>query len=139
MQVRFPAVVFASVLALVLALILGACSISEFLPSTSSEDAAGPEPAYRYIVAVNMGVIVGNPGTVGETQISALRRVESLKGAAWLVCLKAEHQAMPRFYAAFIQRNRVTDSRLSVLIDQCEVQPYAPFNWQVEGATPPPQ
>jgi hypothetical protein len=57
-----------------------------------------------------------------------------------VVCLKAQHvPLLPRHYAVFIQRSRIVDSRLSVVIDQCELQSYAPFNWAVDATSPPLQ
>ena len=32
---------------------------------------------------------------------------------------------------------RVVDSRLSVLIDQCELQTYSPFDWIADANAPP--
>ena len=54
----------------------------------------------------------------------------SLKGPSWLVCVKSQKfPLLPRYYAVFIQRDRIVDSRVSVLVDQCELQTYAPFDW----------
>ena len=125
-------------LALALVQALGACSISGFLPDWQSEDVAGPEPAYRFIIANGLGGIVGPPNLAGTLEISGPRRVSSLKGAAWVVCLKAQHFPLPpRHYAVFIQRSHIVNSRLSVVIDQCELQSYAPFNWAVDATSPP--
>jgi hypothetical protein len=41
--------------------------------------------------------------------------------------------ALPRFYSVYIQQQKIVDSRLSVLIDQCELQSYAPFDWAREA------
>ena len=70
-------------------------------------------------------------------RISEARRVDSLKGASWLVCLEVENSPLLRYYAVFIQRDRIVDSRLSVVIDQCEQQPYAAFDWVAEANNPP--
>jgi hypothetical protein len=122
-------------LALLLPLICGGCSISEFLPNWSAEGVAGPAPAYRTIIAHRVREIVGDPGTA-QLRISDGRRVDSLKGASWLVCLEVENSPLLRYYAVFIQRDRIVDSRLSVIIDQCEQQSYAPFDWVAQVTIP---
>ena len=119
-------------------LTLGACSISGLLPDWTSPGVAGPEPAYRFIIANNRVVIVGTPSGAGTFEISGLRRVDSLKGASWLVCLRTESvPQLPRYYAVFLQKERVVDSRLSVLIDQCEQQTYSSFDWVADAKAPP--
>ncbi len=123
---------------MLLVLTLGACSISGLLPDWTSPDVAGPEPAYRFIIANGLAVIVGNPASAGTFEISGLRRVDSLKGASWLVCIKVQNfPQLPRYYAVFLQKERVVDSRLSVLIDQCELQTYSPFDWVADAKAPP--
>ena len=117
---------------------LGGCAVLDFLPDWSADRVAGPEPAYRFIVASRLNQIVGKEGIVGSLQISGVRRVDSLKGAAWLVCVQAENSPLPRYYAVFIQRDQIVDSRLSVLIDQCELQSFERFDWNAEAGNPPP-
>jgi hypothetical protein len=116
-------------LAMVLSLALGACSISEFIPNLAPEDVAGAEPPYRFVIANRLKDVVGDPANAGALQISGARRVGSIKGPSWLVCIKAQRHPLPRFYAVFFQRDRIVDSRLSVVIDQCELQSYTPFEW----------
>ena len=36
-----------------------------------------------------------------------------------------------------VQRDQMVDSRLSVLIDQCELQSYSAFDWKTEANNPP--
>ena len=42
---------FARALAIVSMLMLGGCAMSGLLPDWTSTDAAGPEPAYKFLVA----------------------------------------------------------------------------------------
>jgi hypothetical protein len=128
-----------TLLLLLLSLTLGSCSMSGFLPDWMSDDVAGPEPpSYRFLVAIKLKEIVGNTSTVGALEISAPTRVNSLRGASWMVCIKAQNAPLlPRFYAVFFQRAQIADSRLSVLIDQCELQTYKPFDWVAEAAISP--
>jgi hypothetical protein len=125
---------------LLLTLTLGACSISGLLPDWTSDDVAGPEPpSYRFLIAIKLSEIVGDPGRLGALEISAPTRVNGLKGASWMVCVKAQNGPLlpPRYYAIFFQRAQIADSRLSVLIDQCELQTYTPFDWVGEAVRSP--
>ncbi len=126
------------VLVPLLAAMLGGCAMLDFLPDWSADRVAGPEPAYHFIVASRINQIVGREGIVGTLQISGVRRVDSLKGAAWLVCVQTENSPLPRYYAVFIQREQIVDSRLSVLIDQCELQSFERFDWNAEANILPP-
>jgi hypothetical protein len=120
-----------------LLLLLGGCSVSEFLPRLTPQDIAGPEPQYRFLIAGRIKSIVGDPAGL-EMQISTVRRVDSLKGASWLACIKAQPfaLALPHYYAVYIQQERIVESRLSVLLDQCEIQTYTPFDWAREAEGP---
>ena len=125
-------------LATLLTLTLGACSIAGLLPDWTSADVAGPEPAYRFVIANELAAIVGDPAKAGTFAISGVRRVDSLKGTSWLVCIRTQNfPLLPRYYAVFIQRDHVVDSRLSVLIDQCELQSYSSFDWIADANNPP--
>ncbi|MEA2982825.1 MAG: hypothetical protein QOF09_4648 [Alphaproteobacteria bacterium] len=122
----------------ILGLALGGCTVSGLLPDWTSPDVAGPEPAYRFVIANGLAAIVGDPAKAGTFQISGARRVDSLKGASWVVCIKIQNfPLLPRYYAVFLQSERVVDSRLSVLIDQCELQSYSPFDWIADSNAPP--
>jgi hypothetical protein len=128
----------ARALTIILALTLGGCTVSGLLPDWTSTDVAGPEPAYRFVIANGLAAIVGDPAKAGTFQISGARRVDSLKGASWVVCIKTQNfPLLPRYYAVFLQREHVVDSRLSVLIDQCELQSYSPFDWIADANAPP--
>ena len=123
---------------MLMVLTLGACSISGLLPDWTSPEVAGPEPAYRFIIANSLAGIVGSPSGAGTFEISGLRRVDSLKGPSWLACIKVQNfPQLPHHYAVFLQKDRVVDSRLSVLIDQCELQTYLPFDWMADANAPP--
>lgn len=128
----------ARVSSLLLILSLSACAGPGFLPDWLSQDVAGPLPAHRFIIANRIKSIIGDPNRAGTLEISTPRRVTSLKGASWLVCIKTwRFPLLPRYYAVFIQRGQIVDSRLSVLIDQCELQSYDPFDWVSEANNPP--
>jgi hypothetical protein len=126
-------------LVVIVATPLAACSVSSLLPDWSSPDVAGPEPAYRYVIATHIRQVVGEPTDSGTFEISSVRRVDAIKGASWQACIRTQKfPLLPQYYAVFIQRDRIVDSRVSVLIDQCEMETYTPFDWIAEGSAPPP-
>ena len=122
------------------ALLLGGCALSGLLPDWMSTDVAGQEPAYRFIIANRLKDIVGSAAPTEKLEISDARRMDSLKGASWRVCVRAQQfPLLPRYYAVFFQRGQMVDSRLSVLIDQCELQSFSAFDWQADMNNPPPR
>ena len=128
----------ARALAIVSVLMLGGCSLSGLLPDWTSADVAGPEPAYRFMIANKLGAILGDAAQTDTLQISTATRIDLLKGASWRVCLKAQKfPLLPRYYAVFFQRGQMVDSRLSVLIDQCEIQSYSAYDWRADMNNPP--
>jgi hypothetical protein len=131
----------ASLLLAVLA--LGACGLPVGAPDWQSDDSAGPEPInYRFIVANALGSIMGGKDSESRLlEISPPRRVSMQRGATWLVCIKALRfpSRTPRaYYAVFIQRDKVVESRLSVVLDHCESEVYSPFNWSFDLNNPVP-
>ncbi len=124
-------ILFAALLAL-----LTGCAMLDLLPELKNDDPAGPEPSYRSIIALRMDQILGTAAPTEALLISGVQRVDSMKGPAWLACLRATGNLLPRHYAIFIQRGRMVASRLSVLIDQCEMQAYMPFDWRAEAVAP---
>jgi hypothetical protein len=122
------------------ALLLGACSISGLMPDWNSDDVAGPKPVnYRLIIAIKLNGIIGGPSDAGSLEISSPKRIESLQGASWRICLKAQKWPFPpRYYAVFMQRGEIVDSRVSVMIDQCELASFGKFDWENEIKNPSP-
>jgi hypothetical protein len=125
---------FSMLLAVVAVVNLGGCAMSGLLPNWLSEDVAGPEPKdYRFAVAVRLKDILGSDKPSDTLQLTIPRRVDALKGASWIVCMKAQKfPLLPRYYAIVFQRGQIVDSRLSVLIDQCELQSFSAFDWSAE-------
>jgi hypothetical protein len=120
-----------------LTLALGGCSASGVVTDWISDDAAGAEPInYRYTVARQLdGIIGAGERNVSELELTTPRRVDVVKGAAWLVCLKARRTTSrrpPSYFGIVIQREKIVESRLAVGTDMCGSQPYLPFDWRVE-------
>jgi hypothetical protein len=135
---RFRA--YSALLALLPMWALTGCAMSGLLPNWLSDDVAGAEPQdYRFAIAVRLKDIVGSATPTDTLEISSPRRVDALKGASWIVCIKAQKfPLLPRYYAVLFQRGQIVDSRLSVLIDQCELQSFAAYDWKTE-MTPLPR
>jgi hypothetical protein len=115
--------------------------MSGSIPDWISEDAAGPEPTnYRFIVANGLDAIIGTRDAANRfLEISVPRRVDVVKGATWMVCVRSlSYPARePRaYYSVFIQREKIVVSRMSVGIDQCESEAYTPFEWSVDVDNP---
>ncbi len=114
---------------LVLAVMLGGCSAGEIvqgLPSRTTLDLT--QPNYRRIVADNIKTIFPNQDLLGEMEISGVRMVDHLKGAAWVTCLKLDTRGNPQSYAIFIQADKVIDWRAGIVVDQCHKESYTPFD-----------
>jgi hypothetical protein len=124
----------ASLLALVLA--LGGCSASEVVQnwtpatavSTMNTPADLPQPNHRRVVGDNIKTILPRIETLGDLEISGARPVDHLKGPAWLTCLKVDAHGKPQLYALFIQGDKIVDSRVGVVIDQCYKETFEPFD-----------
>lgn len=129
---------------LLLLLLLGGCAVSGLLQDRVSDDSAGPEPAnYRFIIANGLSAIIGSKDDANSRllEITSPRRVDAVRGATWMVCVKALRfpSRTPRaYYAVFIQQSRIVESRLSVVLDQCESQAFSPFEWSIDMDNPPP-
>jgi hypothetical protein len=126
---------------LLLVLTLGGCAVSGSIPDWVSDDAAGPEPVnYRFVVANALDAIMGPKFRENRLlEISSPHRVDTRRGATWLVCIKSLTfpSRQPRaYYAAFLQRGKIVEYRLSVGIDQCELESYTPFEWSIDANTP---
>jgi hypothetical protein len=120
---------------LALALALGGCSASEVVQSWMPATTAGsvtsladqPQPNHRRIVGDNIKTILPKIDTLGALEISGARPVDHLKGPAWLTCLKVDAHEKPQLYALFLQGDKIVDSRVGVVIDQCYKETFEPF------------
>jgi hypothetical protein len=125
-------------LALALAAALGGCSATELVQGWSP----GPvpdlsQPNHRRVVLANFSRMFPDPDRVGEVEISGVRAVDHLKGAAWITCLRLDARGHPQHYAVFIQADNVIDWRAGVVIDQCHNETYAPFEIPAAMRKPP--
>ena len=101
---------------LALAMTLGGCSASELVQNWSAAPIGDlSQPNYRRIVIDNIKTLFPK-AEPGELEISGVRMVDHLKGAAWLTCLKLDAHGKPQVYAIFIQDNKIIDQRAGVVI-----------------------
>jgi hypothetical protein len=114
---------------LALAATLAGCSASEIVQNLPSPTIAPDlsQPNYRRIVAANIKSLFPDQSLLGDVEISGVRMVDHLKGAAWLTCLKLDARGAPNYYAIFMQGDNIIDSRAGVVMDQCHKEAYAPF------------
>ena len=147
---------------LALAVSLSGCSAGEVLQNSTSSPAMPPapdlsQPNYRRLVADNIKTIFVSSASLDDLEISEVRRIDHVKGPAWITCLKfylqinpdptatgepgatsslpgTTNRGGPQYYAIFIQDNKVIDSRLSVVIDQCHSQTFQPFDLNASPA-----
>jgi hypothetical protein len=122
---------------LALAVTLGGCSASELVQNWTPPPVADlSQPNYRRIIADSIKSIFPNQDTLGEMEISGIRPVDHLKGAAWIVCLKLDARGNPQHYAIFIQGDKVIDQRAGIVIDQCYKETYTPFELPTAATKP---
>jgi len=113
---------------LALAMTLGGCSASELVQNWSAAPIGDlSQPNYRRIVIDNIKTLFPK-AEPGELEISGVRMVDHLKGAAWLTCLKLDAHGKPQNFSLFIQGDKIVDSRMSVVIDQCHKEMFQPFD-----------
>jgi hypothetical protein len=125
---------------LLLALTLGGCSVSGVVTDWASDDAAGPEPMnYRNTVAIGLDGIIGSKDRPSRIlEISRPRRVDVIRGAAWMVCVKSmrDPTQVRDYYGVIMQREKIVESRIAVETDGCQIQSYEPFDWNSDMTHP---
>src|SRR6266403_1261665 len=97
----------------------------------------GQQPSHRRIVADNIRTVLPNVDSLGDLEISGARLVDHLKGPAWLTCLKLDAHGKPQNHALFIQGDKIIDSRVGIVIDQCYKQTYERFDLPPPAAKKP--
>jgi hypothetical protein len=109
--------------ALLLALLL-LPGCSELALPSEEMPAAGADPSYVNIVAHHLKTLFKNQASYDAFEISPFRWVHSLKGWAWLTCVRFQDQGHPRVYSVFLKDGRVVDGRYAVVTDACDEQSY---------------
>jgi hypothetical protein len=63
----------------------------------------------------------------GYPRVSPVRPAPVSALGDWIVCLRSDAETDPRTYALIIANNDIVDYRLSVIVDGCEHERYAPL------------
>jgi hypothetical protein len=121
---------------LAFAVTLGGCSGSELVQNLATPLSDLPQPDYRRIVTANIKTIFPAQAEIGDLEISGVRLVDHLKGAAWLTCVKVDAHGRPQQYAVFIQGDKIIDSRAGIVLDQCYKQTYTPLETAAAAKKP---
>jgi hypothetical protein len=85
-----------------------------------------PLPAFRKLVTDEMKGFK-EQGSMVNLEISDPRWADHLGGPAWLVCVKFNPQTTSYYYAFYIRKEKVIESRFAVATDHCGQQSFAPF------------
>lgn len=105
------------------ATLLAQCTVA--LP----EDTAQPAPPVNYgaLVAKSLKNFK-NLTNYSNFQISAPRWVHAETGWNWLACLRYDDHGVTRFYAFFIDGDKIVNARYDVRTDACPAQQYVPYD-----------
>lgn len=94
-----------------------------------------PVPPYRKLVSATMKTL-SSPIDPAGLQISEPRWIERVGGPAWIVCLKTNPRSSGAvYYAFFIQKEKVVDTRTAIGTDRCVHQDFVPFDVTAAAAT----
>jgi hypothetical protein len=86
-----------------------------------------PLPPYRKLVAAALRNFK-QQDELNTLEISEPRWAEHLGGPAWLVCVKFSPESRALYYAFFIRKEAVIESRFAVGTDRCARRSFAPFD-----------
>jgi len=86
-----------------------------------------PLPPYRKLVAAALRNFK-EQDELNNLGISEPRWAEHLGGPAWLVCVKFSPESRALYYAFFIRKEAVIESRFAVGTDRCAQRNFAPFD-----------
>ena len=68
-----------------------------------------------------------NRDSMGSIEISPLRASRLAQPGDWMVCARTTVEDRPTYLALFIRENKVIESRLAVLLDECAQQRFQPL------------
>ena len=125
----------AACLVLLLALVsLPGCS-ELALQKDAAPTAGSPDPAYTDLISEHIKKTFKDRLSYDRFEISGSRWVHSIKGWAWLSCVRFDDRGHQRVYAVFVKDSAIVDSRYAVQTDACDSETYSPF--AAMGATMP--
>jgi len=120
-----------AVLAILLATMPGCSQI--VLPNNA--EPLGPQPPYVSLAAKYLQSNLKDTNVYDGYEISGVRWVSTIKGWAWLACVRFHDHGHTRIYAIFIQNDpasstgyTISDAHYAVETDACEAQTFTPFD-----------
>jgi hypothetical protein len=112
--------------AVLLTLVLAACSSD---PNSPIPAYVGPSPPMQKAIVASANAAATEAKLAGPLQISDVRPSDHGPGH-YFVCLREANppsEGLPRYYSVFFDNDAYKGSRLSVMIDECEKQTFAPL------------
>jgi hypothetical protein len=120
---------------ILLELLLSACSSVR----TTEPTYVPPSPPTEKAIGATVATIAIEAKLVNPLEISALRPNDHGPGS-YFVCVREANpppDKSRRYYSAFLDNDTYRGSRLSVIIDQCELQTYSPAPVAAPAPSPP--
>lgn len=115
---------------IVIALFCAACSMSDVgEPSTTASTAAllqDPQPGAHDMAGIHASVksafamlkLPGNP------EVSDIHRNRGVFLSTWAMCMRNDAPGKQQYYTFFFKDRKVTEHRLSVIVEGCETETY---------------
>jgi hypothetical protein len=126
--------------AILLSLMLAACSSDPGLPASTYKPYVPPSPPTAQAVVASVSSIAPGTKLAGPLEISDVRPADHGPGS-YFVCVKEANpppDKRPRYYAVFFDNDTYKGDRLSVIMDQCETQTFKPLLPTAAPAVPAP-
>ena len=121
---------------ILLALLLSACAS---VNTTEPPEYVRPSPPTEKAIGAAVAAIAKEAKLVTPLEISALRPNDHGPGS-FFVCVRETNPPPDkprRYYSTFLDNNDYKGSRLSVIMDQCELQTYSPAPVAAPAQPPP--
>ena len=114
-------------LAILLSLMLAACSSDPSLPASTY---VPPSPPTQNAIVTVATAAAADAKLAAPLQISAVRQTDHGGPGQYFICLREANppsDKRQRYYAVFFDNDTSKGSRLSVIMDECETQAFSPL------------
>lgn len=115
--------------AILLSLMLAACSSDPGLPASTYAPYVPPSPPTQNAIVTVATVVAAEAKLSAPLQISAIRQSDHGPGL-YFICLREANpppDKRQRYYSVFFDNDAYKGSRLSVIMDECEKQTFTPL------------
>lgn len=110
---------------MLLTTLLGGCSsILDWLPAEPDPEPTASEMA---VLAGKIQPIFANLKLPGGPQVSPVHKTEAVSIANWVICLRNDAPGQMQYYAVFVKRADVVETRRAIVMDRCEEQSFTPL------------